>query len=120
MKKPALLFMLFLPTLSLFAQGNVGIGTTQPQARLHVVDSSVVFSAVASGFPNNPGNPPIEGPGRRMMWYADRAAFRVGSVTGVSWNKDSIGNYSFASGWNTKASGTYSFAMGASTTASGS
>ena len=68
--------------LAVFSQ-NVGIGTTTPSARLHVADSSVVFSAVGD-LSNIPGNPPIQGAGRRMMWYADKAAFRVGYTLGNS------------------------------------
>ncbi len=97
---------------------NVGIGITNPLARLHVSDSSVLFSA-ANAILGTPGNPPISGPGRRMMWYADKAAFRTGYVNGTQWDIDNIGDYSFASGFYTTASGPRSSAMGASSTASG-
>ena len=113
---PACLFLLL--NLQSIAQ-NVGIGTTTPLARLHVADSSVVFSA-AGGASASPGNPPISGGGRRMMWYADKAAFRAGYVYDTNWEKDSIGNYSVAFGYNNRASGSYSTAMGVSTSASGS
>ncbi len=118
MKKLLILtFQLFiLSTYQLFAQ-NVGIGTTFPLARLHVADSSVVFTA--AGSPGIAGNPPVTGQGRRMMWYADKAAFRVGYVTDTYWDKDSIGYVSFASGYNTKAIGDYSTAMGYHSIASG-
>lgn len=97
---------------------NVGIGTTSPLARLHVIDSNVVFSAAGLA-PSIAGNPPLQGPGRRMMWYPGKAAFRVGYVGGPEWDKDSIGRGSFASNYHTQASGDYSTAMGYSTTASG-
>lgn len=93
------------------ANGNIGIGTSNPLAKLHVADSNVVFSAVGD-IPASPGNPPISGAGRRMMWYPDKAAFRFGYVDGANWDKDSIGTYSFASGYNSKAKGYYSIAMG--------
>ncbi|MBK7040698.1 MAG: hypothetical protein IPH46_09560 [Bacteroidetes bacterium] len=70
--------------------GRGGIGTTNPSARLHVADSSVVFTGPAS-LPVIPSMPPLSGAGTRMMWYADKAAFRVGSVSGNQWDKDSIG-----------------------------
>ena len=96
--------------------GNVGIGIGSPLARLHIADSSVLFSA--NGYiPTTPGNTPINGFGRRMMWYADKAAFRAGFVQGLQWDKDNVGDYSFASGYNTIAKGTGSVAIGSSTTA---
>jgi hypothetical protein len=97
---------------------RVGIGTITPLARLHVADSNVVFAA-AFGLPTTPGNPPVSGSGRRMMWYPDKAAFRVGSISGTGWDKDSIGNYSFATGSNCKATGFYAAAFGIATKASG-
>ncbi len=104
--------------MTVLKNGNTGIGVTAPLARLHVTDSSVLFSATG-GIPATPGNTPISGTGRRMMWYADKAAFRAGFIDGTQWNKDSVGNYSFASGYNSKAKGTASTAMGFITTASG-
>ena len=98
--------------------GKVGIGTSTPVARLHVADSNVVFSAIGD-VPSTPGNPAISGAGRRMMWYPDKAAFRVGYVTGTQWNKDSIGDNSVAMGRNTKAMSYNSFAAGLSTSAIG-
>ena len=53
------------------------------------------------------------------MWYADKAAFRVGYVDGTQWDKDSIGNYSFAAGYRNKNKGEGSIALGNSTSASG-
>ncbi|MBL7732900.1 MAG: hypothetical protein JNM88_17110 [Chitinophagaceae bacterium] len=84
--------------------GNMGIGINIPAARLHVTDSSVLFSAEDLP-PGSPTNPPVSGEGRRMMWYADKAAFRAGYVINNFWNKDSIGIYSIAAGFNVKAKG---------------
>ncbi len=97
--------------------GKVGIGTTSPLARLHVADSSVLFSA-STDLPGNPGLPPIQGAGRRMMWYPGAAAFRVGFVEGTQWDQGNTGSYSFASGVNTIASGAASTAMGSYSIAS--
>jgi Chaperone of endosialidase/Head domain of trimeric autotransporter adhesin len=117
MKKKLLLLHLLTATFLANAQ-NVGIGTTLPLARLHVTDSSVLFSA--TGFsPITPGLPPIQGQGRRMMWYADKGAFRAGYVSSINWNMDNIGNYSVALGSNSKASGFVSFAVGNANIASG-
>lgn len=110
---------LSLFTIHLKAQvGKVGINTTTPQAMLHVKDSNVLFNGGAV-IPGAPGNPPVSGAGVRMMWYPDKAAFRAGAVNGLQWNKDSIGNYSFASGNNTRADGVGSVAMGNNTKALG-
>ena len=104
--------------IAVTAEAQVGIGTTTPLARLHVIDSSVLFSA-AGDIPTTPGNTPISGGGRRMMWYPGKAAFRVGYVAFGDWDKDNIGNYSLATGYYTKASGDKSTALGYVTTASG-
>jgi uncharacterized small protein (DUF1192 family) len=101
--------------------GNVGIGTTTPAARLHVADSSVVFTGpeVVYYDPPTAVHPPISGFGSRMMWYADKAAFRCGSVGENRWHRDSIGVWSVAMGANSMASGIASLAIGESTTAGG-
>jgi hypothetical protein len=104
--------------LTVLNNGNMGIGTIDPQAKLHVQESSVLFTG-KSPLPTIAGLPPASGTGTRMMWYADKAAFRAGYVIDFNWNKDSIGLYSFASGYNTKASGDYSISMGYFTKASG-
>ena len=112
---------------------NVGIGITTPVARLHVSDSNVVFTGPATLPFSTTFNPPVQGPGSRMMWYPQKAAFRVGFVQAAHWNTDSIGKFSVAAGFNTKAKGEgsialgydiqalgdYSTAMGDGTTASG-
>ena len=98
---------------------NVGIGTTTPIARLHVADSNVVFTGPATMPESTIYKPPIQGPGVRMMWYPQKAAFRVGAVNGTQWDIDNIGNGSFATGNNTRASGTFSTAIGDNTLASG-
>ncbi|MBL0358124.1 MAG: hypothetical protein IPP72_15210 [Chitinophagaceae bacterium] len=99
--------------------GRIGIGTNTPLARLHVADSNVLLSA------NGPATAaylpvPVDGPGRRMMWYVDKAAFRTGYVDGSNWSQDSIGFYSIAGGFDCKASGTGSVALGYSVIADGS
>ena len=97
---------------------RVGIGTSNPLARLHVEDNNVLFSS--TGSIQNPGPPPMHGPGKRMMWYGDKGAFRVGYVDGDQWSQNSIGVYSFASGFNSRAAGFMSTAIGDRTEANGS
>ena len=89
----------------------VGVGTTTPLARLHVLDSSVLFSA-SGDIPPTPNNTPVSGAGRRMMWYPDKAAFRTGYVDNTYWDLSDIGNYSFAAGHNSWANGNSSTALG--------
>jgi len=59
------------------------------------------------------------GAGTKLIWYPKKAAFRAGYVTGANWDKDSIGNYSFATGNDTKASGDGAIAIGSASVASG-
>ncbi|MCU0370317.1 MAG: tail fiber domain-containing protein [Bacteroidales bacterium] len=100
--------------------GNVGIGTINPVARLHVFESGSGKGVVFQGaYQSSPSDPPVSGSGTRMMWYPDKASFRVGRVLSTRWNADSIGNYSFASNYNTRASGQYSVAAGNSCIADG-
>ncbi|MBL7903913.1 MAG: hypothetical protein JNL22_02720 [Bacteroidales bacterium] len=106
-----------------YNQANVGIGVPYPSALLHTSGSgssggNVLFEGVfkTSGV----GNPPAQGPGTRMMWFPDKAAFRAGNVTSTQWDNSNLGIYSTATGFNTKASGSFSSAWGSVTTASGS
>jgi len=108
--KTLFFYLLIICCNKLSAQGRIGINTNSPQAMLHIKDSSVLFSGAT--LPITPGNPPASGAGIRMMWYPQKAAFRAGDPAGVFWNKDSIGNYSFAAGFSTKAKGRSSIAMG--------
>jgi len=97
---------------------DVGIGTSSPAASLHVANNEVVFTAPYT-LPGTPDAPPVSGQGTRMMWYPDKAAFRVGGVQGTNWDRNQVGNYSFATGSNTMASGSSAFAGSSGSTASG-
>jgi hypothetical protein len=104
--------------ITVLRNARTGIGTTNPLARLHVADSAVVFTG-ASTLPGSPANPPVSGPGTRMMWYPDKAAFRAGQSYNNEWSKDRIGTHSFAAGFGPEANGASSVAMGYGSTASG-
>jgi hypothetical protein len=119
MKKIIILPVLVL-TINLLSAQNVGIGTITPQARLHVADSAVLFTGPATLPASTLFYPPASGAGSRMMWYPQKAVFRVGIVDNSNWDKDSIGRFSFAAGFNTKASGEGSFASGSYSIARGS
>ncbi|SDH49302.1 hypothetical protein SAMN04487996_14014 [Dyadobacter soli] len=97
-------FLSSIPVMfSLCANAQVGIGTLNPRAGLHAADSSVVFHAPGDATAGLPASPVI-GEGRRMMWYADKAAFRAGYVGSDDnyWDEINIGKYSFAGGYNTR------------------
>jgi len=115
--KSVLLFAIGLmgSTLPVIGQ-NIGIGTANPQAMLHVQNGSVLFIA-----PNvdDVTPPPISGQGNRMMWYANKAAFRAGRAFSSEWDKANVGAYSFASGFANIASGESSQALGFSNKALG-
>ena len=108
--------------MTVLKSGNTGLGTDTPNALLHTSgrgtgEGNVVFEGSFKS--SNPGDPPVSGAGTRMMWYPDKAAFRVGYVNSTHWDKDSIGHFSMALGFSTKAQALYSTAMGAYSTASG-
>ena len=116
--KHSIATMLLLFIFTCCGAQNVGIGTTAPKARLHVADSSVLFSG-SSPLPAVAGLPPITGAGTRLMWYPAKAAIRAGGVSGVEWNETNIGQYSTAFGRNTIASGQYSTSFGVGSTVTG-
>jgi hypothetical protein len=109
----AILLCIFYLIHTRVAAQNVGIGTAAPKARLHVADSSVVFTGPVP-LPANPGEPPVGNFVSAMMWYADKAAFRVGYSNQNVWSKDRTGQYSFASGYQSEASGLIATAVGQS------
>ena len=115
MKYLPVILILLITTAAFSQNGKVGIGTSAPKARLHVADSSVVFTGAAL-FPTI-GDPPVSGSGRRMMWYVDKAAFRAGAPYITEWDKDSIGEFSVAMGAQTMAKGQSSVALGQGTSA---
>ncbi len=60
----------------------------------------------------NAAQVPIEGAGTRMMWYPEKAAFRVGRTRGEYWDEAKTGVYSLASGLDNEASGYASNSLG--------
>ncbi len=67
----------------------------------------------------NTGTIPASGPGTRMMWHPQKAAFRAGVVNGLTWDDINVGRFSAAFGLNTLASGSRSAAFGEETQAIG-
>ena len=62
---------------------------------------------------------PVSGTGVRLMWYAQKAAFRAGLVQGALWDDANIGFGSTALGFNPMASGDGSTAIGQDAKATG-
>ena len=105
---------LFMIASSSAQTGRVGINTATPGGLLHVNDGSVVFTGTALDVT---APIPVSGPGIRMMWLPELAAFRVGKIDNNNWDTLSVGTCSFATGLSSKASGNYSFAAGNQTNA---
>ena len=94
--------------MTIIPGGNIGIGTTSPDAALHVRSNNGVLFEGEFGS----SNIPVEGSGARMMWYPGKAAFRTGLVSSTEWNDSVVGIFSTALGVNVTAKGAYSLAMG--------
>ncbi|MBA3704973.1 MAG: hypothetical protein H0W84_03460 [Bacteroidetes bacterium] len=96
---------------ALYVNGNVGIGTASPLAKLQITNGSVLFDGTT-------GTTPTSGLGTRMMWIPAKAAFRAGKSEGLffgntgAWDDANIGIGSAAFGTTNYARGDYSFATG--------
>jgi hypothetical protein len=95
-----------------FSAGYVAVGDSLRVGG----EGSFVAAGTYNGTTTVP--PPASGAGTRMMWFPEKAAFRVGNVTGAQWDDSNIGFLSTALGYNTTASGLASSALGHQTVAS--
>lgn len=110
--------------MTVLKNGNIALGTHTPHGNALLStwrpgpgQAGVVFEGQVY---DEPGDPPTYFPGglgTRMMWYPDKAAFRVGEVIEDFWNKNAIGYHSVAMNYNTLAEGNGSVAMGINTSA---
>lgn len=96
--------------------GNVGIGATNPLAKLHLINDGAIL---ATGTLDSGWTGGSLGAGTRLMWIPRKAAFRAGDVSGDQWDTAKIGKYSVAFGVGTEASGLVSAAFGSYSIASG-
>lgn len=96
--------------------GFLGLNTTTPLMRFHVLDGGILSSGTV-------GTNPDMGIGTRMMWIPDRAAFRAGRVqaggTANFWDGANVGVGSAAFGTDNRAAGEDSFAQGHNNNVSG-
>ncbi len=83
--------LLFYASHIIAQNGEVGIGTTDPDAKLHVENGTFMVKG-------DEGTTPVAGPGIRLMWIPEKRAFRAGEVLGDQWNNSSIGPRSFVGG----------------------
>ncbi|PQA59667.1 tail fiber domain-containing protein [Siphonobacter curvatus] len=91
------------------AHAQIGIGTSTPKAFFNVAGNrDVLFGA------------DVISAGEKLLWFADKAAFRVGSIDGNQWDNAQVGIRSFGIGYNALASKANTFAIGFRVTASGS
>jgi hypothetical protein len=81
-------------------------------------EGSIVFSGPAI-LPSSGITPPVTTNGNRVIWWSDRAAFRVGGLTNPVWPESSLGKWSFSSGFNTHALADYAAVFGRGTDALG-
>lgn len=77
-------------------------------------NSGGFWSANATAVLSPPGiiQPPVSGPGTRLMWMPAKSAFRACTTGDTTMDANNIGSYSFATGVNTIAKGNVSIAMG--------
>lgn len=97
---------------------EIGMGTTNPTASLHVWSPRGVL-AEGTYDPNVPALFPTVTAGPRMHFITHKAAFRAGYATVGTWEGNQVGNFSAAFGNGTIASGDSSTALGNGTVASG-
>jgi hypothetical protein len=102
---------------------QVGVGTDQPQAMLHVHDGSILSTSVKLAPENNPYFDPSfpDSVEYKMKWFHDKGAFRsLGErVESGGFESQLIGKYSFGSGFEIFATGVGSTAFGLKSTATG-
>jgi len=96
--------------MTLTGTGFLGLNTTTPLMRFHVLDGGILSSGTT-------GTNPDMGAGTRLMWIPDRAAFRAGRITGADssdefWDTPNVGFGSVAMGLDNLALGEAAISLG--------
>jgi hypothetical protein len=113
--------------------GSVGIGTTNPLARIHMKGGDMIMTGSNSAAVLNGGLKITDWNGAHLVWSGRNGAMRAGWANGVNLQDENVGycsiglggsviasgRYSFASGWSTEATEFYSTAMGFNSEAKG-
>jgi hypothetical protein len=92
-----------------FKGQNIGVGVSDPKSNLHVSGNSGIIVSGQYGS----GDALLEsGRGAKLLWYPNKAAFRVGYVLGLEWDQANLGDFSVGIGYNPFASGYASSVVG--------
>ena len=92
-----------------FKGENIGVGVSDPKANLHVSGNS---GLLVSGQYGSGADLAESGRGTKLLWYPNKAAFRVGYVLGTEWDQANLGDFSVGIGYNPLASGYASTVVG--------
>lgn len=121
--RPVALGALVFGLVANVADAQVGIGTTNPQAKLHLFDGSALFTYDKADPAENPFYDPsaVEPIQYRVKWFHDKGAFRVlnEEIINQGFDPAKIGKFSFASGFEVTAQGVGAVSVGVRTSASG-
>lgn len=102
------------------SDGKVNIGSKRDAPVYAGLEEHTGAGILSTGTFKYDGNfNTIAGPGARLLWSPERAAFRVGQVYSDQWDGAKVGPHSVGMGLNVLASGSYAIALGQGTRASG-
>lgn len=101
------------------ADSSISFRTGGNSTRIRVEkEGSIIFNAPTT-LPTSAITPPIASNGNRLVWWADKAALRVGGISSPPWSESSLGKWTISAGLNTAAIGDYSVSVGNNTDAAG-
>ncbi|WP_299759520.1 tail fiber domain-containing protein [uncultured Pontibacter sp.] len=102
------------------SDGKVNIGTKREAPVYAGLEEHTGAGILSTGTFKYDGNfNSIAGAGTRLLWSPERAAFRVGQVSGDQWDGANVGRHSVGMGSDVVASGNNAIALGNGTRATG-